>query len=55
MLIIVASKEGLSVAGDTQDEAFPPWEVQVCSGGLHAFRCSSACLCPLLSDCRSRE
>lgn len=50
ILVIVASKQGLSMAEETQDEAFPPQEVQACSGVLHAFCCPSACLCPLLSD-----
>lgn len=46
ILIILASRRGLSVAGETQDGAFPPREVQACSGGLHAFRCSSRVSAP---------
>lgn len=46
--IIVASKQGLSMAGEALDEALAPSEVHVCSGGLHAFCCPSVSLPPSL-------
>lgn len=50
ILVIGASKQGLSMAGETEDEAFPPQKVQAYSAGLRSFCCPSACLCPLLPD-----
>lgn len=44
----MASKQGLSMAGETLDEALAPLEVHVCSGGLHAFCCPSVSLPPSL-------
>lgn len=44
----MASKQGLSMAGEALDEALAPSEVHVCSGGLHAFRCPSVSLPPSL-------